>query len=238
MGEVKKESLEKLLVLIDDICSKDENFWFKKKLLLTISNNNGFENFPEFVKYQKRQFRIKGNVFYKDIKDIKIKNELILDYMEMCWYQSINRVDRFVLFAFYQMENLLNYYSEKSGAFNKIKNNQNYYKHSYAPKFNIDAFKSYFHNNQAQSIEKINIWAKITYWMIETNSINWEKLNHTTLSNLVNIRNNESHRYSLIENENVNTTIDILKKSDFSVLGFYIKVLRKILDTINSSKFD
>lgn len=233
MKEVKKENLEQLLDFIEEICNKDEFQWFKISLLNNLSTDNGFENFPEFIKYQKKQFKLKANIFYKNITDSKLKNQLVNDYIEMSWYQSINRTERFLLFVFYQVENLLNYYIKKSNAHIKIKSNRSKYFIEYSKSFKVDSYKSFInYKGENISINKINIWAKITYWVIDSNSIVWEKSNHSTISNLINVRNNQSHRNSQNENKNVDNILLFHKKADFSSLGFYIQVIKKIYETI------
>lgn len=235
MNNPSKANLEKLLNLIDEICAIEENRWFKESLSSKFSSENGFENFPAFLRYQKSQFRIKGRLFYKDIPDIKLKNELINDYIEMSWYQSINNLDRFMLFVFYQMENLINYYILISNAFEKIRVNKEYSTYEYSPKFIVNIKKDFYnHNNDEKSIEKIRVWSKLTFWMIDSKNYDWEEKNHRNLSNLITIRNSISHRSSNIKNEYIDRFIKNLKESSFSDLGYYINVLKKILESCKS----
>lgn len=231
MENPSKASLEKLLHLIYELCTLEENKWFKDTLSSKFSSNTGFENFPSFIKHQKNQFRLKGKSFYLIISDPKLKKELIEDYMEMSWYQSINNLNRFMLFAFYQMENLLNYYISISNAFEKINANKNYYTHQYASNFTVLVYDGFFYKEEMKSIESINIWSKLTFWMIDSNNKEWEKLNHRNIGNLISIRNANSHRSSNSNNEYVENTIEILRKSDFSSLSFYINVLKGILES-------
>ena len=237
MSNPKLESLDKLLDFIDDLCKKEENKWFKEKLIEKFSTSTGFENFPSFLKYQKKQFRIKGRHFYANVKDEKLKQELINDYVEMAWYQSINNMNRFVLFAFYQMENLLNYYVILSNGLEKINANKDYFTISYDDKFNIDCLNGFFSYDRYKNeytpkpIEKINIWSKLTFWVLDSDSKEWEKFNHSNISNMINIRNANSHRSSNTNNDSTNKTIEYLNKSDFSSLGFYINILKRIVDS-------
>jgi hypothetical protein len=232
MTKHKKENLEKLLKLIGEISNDPDNFWFKEELGNTYNKEYAFENFPEFIKFQKKQFKIKGNNFYKNITNNELKKSLINDYVEMCWYQSINNIERFALFCFYQMENLLNYYCVSSNSFSKINSNPKKYTIDFGYKFVIDCQKGFLNFGVKGKIEKVSIWAKIVFWMIDSNSEVWEKSNHQNISNLINIRNNESHRNSLNNNKNVSKTVDFLKVSDFSNLGYYIKILKEIIGSI------
>lgn len=233
MKNPSKESLEKLLRLIDELCACEENQWFKEALSSKFGGKNGFENFPAFLKHQKNQFKIKGRSFYAAIADEKLKKELVDDYIEMSWYQSVNNLNRFMLYVFYQMENLLNYYISISNAFEKIDTNKNYYIHKYPPKFTVIVYDSFFYKNEEKSIKDISIWSKLTFWMIDSNNKDWEKMNHRNINNLISTRNAISHRNSNSNNKYVDDTIDALKKSDFSSLSFYFNVLKKILETYN-----
>ncbi|WP_418637583.1 hypothetical protein [Winogradskyella sp.] len=231
MENPSKESLQKLLRLIGELCEIEENHWFKESLASMLSVNYEFENFPEFLKHQKNQFRLKGKSFYESIGDVKLKKELVGDYIEMSWYQSINNLDRFMLFAFYQMENLLNHYITISNAYEKIDKNKDYYTHQYKSNFIVLVYDSFFYNNKKKSIDKINIWAKLTFWMKDSDNVKWEQLNHRNISNLISVRNANSHRNSNSKNEYVVNTIETLKKLDISSLGFYYNVLRKVLES-------
>ena len=233
MAKYNKENLEKLLKLIKEISSDPDNLWFKKKLSKDLNKDFGFENFPEFVKFQKKTFRIKGNNFYSQIKNNQIKNDLLKDYIEMCWYQSMNNMNRFMLFTFYQMENLLNFYCTNENCYEKLEKSPKEYIIDYGNNFIINCHKSFIkYDSKRIDIEKVTIWAKIVFWAIDSKLIHWEKQNHTSFSNLINIRNIESHRNSLNQNLRAEKTIQLLKTSDFSSLGFYIGILKKIKTTI------
>jgi hypothetical protein len=232
MAKYSKESLEKLLLLIDEICNEKENFWFKNELDSKFGNSTGFENFPAFLIHQKKQYKLKGRRFYYSIKNSTLRTQLQNDYSEMLWNQGINNINKFLLFAFYQMENMLNYFCEEIKAHEKIQLNKEKYKILYSDKFIVNCHESFFRFDKKVDVEKINIWSKITFWTIETNNIDWEKSFHQSLSNLVQIRNENSHRHSLLENEKNTSTIENLKISDFSLLGYYVTILKKIKDSI------
>ncbi|CAH8282899.1 hypothetical protein EV196_101740 [Mariniflexile fucanivorans] len=118
MGAVKKESLEKLLVLIDDICSKDENFWFKDKLSISLGVNSSHEKTSNF-KLSKIEGYLKLDGYkiidYTDIKNEVVRNQLFRDCIEMSKYRlgKINDTisfDEFCRYAHLQVEELLNYF--------------------------------------------------------------------------------------------------------------------------------
>lgn len=233
MDKPTKENLTKLLKLIEIISKNEENKWFLNELSNRLNTNLSF---PEYFKLQKSQYRVKGKNFYKSIKNKKLKIELVNDYIEMSWYQSVNNIDRFLLFAYYQMENLINYYCKISNVYEKLKLNKDYYTHSYSDNFQIVTYDSFYYNDKQKPLSKVSIWAKLTYWMYDSESIDWEKKNHINFSNLINIRNKNSHRSSEILNKDLESLIKILKKSDISILSFYTSILKFILksyDRIN-----
>ena len=234
MENPNKESLKKLINLIENLSSIEDNLWFKNELLLKLGGDPKIESFPEYFKSQKLQFKIKARNFYSEINDTKLKNELVNDFIEMSCYQSVNNVNRFVLFTFYQMENLINYYCRVSNSFEKIKKNKDYYTHSYSKGFNITPVDSFFFNNEPKAIEKINIWSKLTFWMKDSNSVDWERENHTNFFNLITIRNANSHRNSELNNDGLLIKIEKLKKSDLTALSFYISILKHITSTLRN----
>lgn len=236
MEKPSKESLLKLLDLISKISELEGNQWFRKELSNRFYEKSFSDSFPEYFKKQKQQYKIKGRNFYSDIKDKNLRNELVIDFVEMSWYQSINNINRFMLFAFYQMENLINYYCLISNSFEKIIVNKDFYSHSYNEKFTVIPYDSFYFKETKKPLEKINIWAKLTYWAIDSNSIDWESNNHYNISNLIKFRNENSHRNSELVNEELVQLINTIKKADITVLSFYINILKyisKSLDKVN-----
>jgi hypothetical protein len=229
MDNPTKENLIKLLDLIEKLSQKEEHKWFKDELSNKFSEKSNIDSFPEYFKAQRLQYKIKAKNFYSTINDKKLKLELINDYVEMSWHQSVNNIDRFLLFVFYQMENLINYYCKISNAFEKLELNKDYYTYSFNEKFNIITYDSFYFRGNQKPLAKINIWAKLTYWMHDSDSIEWESKNHFNLSNLINIRNKNSHRNSEIKNEDMLSLIESIKKSDITAFSFYVNILKQIL---------
>lgn len=229
-----KESLNKLLLLIYEISEDPQHSWFKEELDRKFgSSPAAFEDFPSFLLHLKRNYRLKAKEFYKDVKDPKLKVQLVKDNVEMQWYQASHDIERFLLFAFYQVENLLNYYCTTSGAFDKIRNNPSHYEHSYSENFHVSCSKYFLGSTK---IEKVNsIWAKLTFWLKDANRIKWySKGRNSNIWDLINVRNKVSHRNSqAAPNENVENQLEILQREDFSRLGFYIAILKEIRESFN-----
>ena len=135
MKTYKKESLEKLLVLIDEISGKEENSWFKKELQQRYGSNNGnsssglsasldlqISNIEKYLKLD--GFTI---IDYSGITNETVRAQLFRDCIEMSKYRlgKINdtiNFDEYCRYAHLQAEELINYfYNEKfSGNLDKV----------------------------------------------------------------------------------------------------------------------
>jgi len=238
----KKESLEKLIVLIKEICESDENQWFKEKLFLElglISTNSGSENnFGSYFNLLKKQFKIKAKKLYENINDKDLKKQLINDCVKMYWYQVNNDVNQMFVYAFYQLENMLNYYIKKSDCFSKIINNRNFYTLTVKEKFIVNCSLSFLgKEDEPKEVEKINIWAKIVYWGFDNNKSEFVKLHNQKIFNLISIRNLNSHRDSkqFFNEQQINghkRTIDSIRLNDYSSFGYYMNILREIIKSL------
>lgn len=233
-----KESLSKLLLLIDEIGAKPENSWFKEVLTQKFGGASGssFDDFPTFLMHLKKNYKLKATEFYKNIHDKKLKKELVKDNVEMQWYQATHDVERFLLFTFYQVENLLNYYCIKADAYDKIEKDKNRYQHSFG--FTVICYDNFFNKNSGSTIpiEKVNpIYAKIAFWLVNSTRTGWYKSysNSYNMSDLIKTRNLISHRSSTSEPDaNILKRIESLRRKDFSSLSFYINILKEIVKSI------
>jgi hypothetical protein len=240
----KKENLEKLLVLIKQICDEKDNDWFKEKLIgqLIINSpenknetSNGFES---YFKLLKKQFRIKANKFYENITDKQLKAQLVNDCVQMYWYQVNNDVNQLFVYAFFQMENMLNYYATHSNCYEKIKSNKNYYTHVFNENFIVSCKSSFLDSeDNHKPIIKINIWGKLIFWAYDTNNIEYLKNQNNNFSNLINIRNSFIHKMTQ-EHKMENYSLDYVRYNDFSGFGFYTNILKEIMKTLTKISTD
>ena len=89
MGKYNKESLEKLLILIDEICKSEENFWFKealvKKTLISDTKSDIVIKLRKIEKYLK----IDGLeiIDYSEISNENVRRQLFRDSVEMSKYR-------------------------------------------------------------------------------------------------------------------------------------------------------
>ena len=237
----KKESLEKLLLLIDELFNEPENNWFKEELskmtespTLTLDKNELC--FDSFVRLQRKMFRLKANEFYKNLTDADLQKELIKDYQEMLWFKMLNQIDRYYLFIYYQMENMLNFFILKNDAFNRIKSDPGSYQLKFTEGFIVKCYSYFFNKDgKANEINKINsVWAKLVFWSLEANEDRWIIDKKQTLDNIINVRNLLSHKNSSQQNSFVKNQIELWKKGDDSLLSFPISVLNKLKRTVLS----
>lgn len=119
MEKYSKDSLEKLLVLIDEICKDEGNSWFKENLNLKFSKSGNYQN-PEIIlklNSIEKYLKIDGVeiIDYSEIENKNVRNQLIRDCVEMSKYRlgKINdtiNFDEYCRYAHMQAEELLNYY--------------------------------------------------------------------------------------------------------------------------------
>jgi hypothetical protein len=152
----------------------------------------------------------------------------------MYWYQINNDVNQLFVYAFFQMENMLNYYASHSNCYEKIKLNKDYYTHTFSENFIISCSSTFLNkDDSAKSITKVNIWSKLIYWAYDTNNIEFLKKQGNNFSNLINVRNNFIHK-SAEKNKPENFAIDYVRQSDYTYFGYYINLLKEIVKTLEN----
>lgn len=223
-----KQNLLSLIHLIGDLCSRQELKWFREQLinhLLLAERESEYSR----LRYQKMQLRKKGVEMYKGLVSKELKNSLAEDYMKSAIYWSLNDVSNAILYVFYQLEILLNEYCLAANAANKIKLQPTLFKFSFTENFNINCYDSFFDKNgSAKQITTINIWSKIVFWMLDSDSVKWEKDHHQTISDLCNIRNYVSHRSSSSNNQYVEDKIRYYKLAAFESIGFFFAIPKQV----------
>lgn len=115
MGKYNKESLEKLLILIDEICKSEENFWFKEALskrhnFKTPIKYDGDDSISRIYEYCIKDIVTKqANKFYEDFILNDIKNVLVADFIRMDHFRREDNFEDFCLAMFQQLENIVVY---------------------------------------------------------------------------------------------------------------------------------
>lgn len=209
MTEYSKESLEKLLILIDEICNKEEYLWFKEEIVKKYSNNTNntieinelhkdLRRTKSFLKYIDGQYWREGFNFYKKITDSSLKIMLISDFKEMKISEQDNNTLEFVRRLILQLENILNHLVSKFDAYGVIKGSPNLYK---GEKFNLieGPYSFFLENGDQKPLKNISLPSKLTWAKIYFN-INYS---FSTWRDLTFIRNKASHRENLKDDERV-----------------------------------
>lgn len=114
MSKYGKESLEKLLLLIDEICNEEECLWFKEKIqngysvasLVQLDNEGSINKIYEYC--IKEIITKQANKFYEDFKIEDIKPKLIEDFIRMEHFRREDNFEDFCLAMFQQLEGIVN----------------------------------------------------------------------------------------------------------------------------------
>lgn len=227
MTKYSKESLEKLLLLIDEICSQEEYLWFKEKLQARLFEVNHLNN-PDIVKKLnaiQKYLMIDGVevIDYSEINNEIVRNQLFRDCIEMSKYRlgKINdtiNFDEYCRYAHMQAEEMINYFY----------NFKFYGNIEYVKEFILKHNPSYKFKDVIGSLSEIPYSTKLSAFIKEY------KLEKGSLKSILdflsNLRNELSHRNSLdIKNEDL--ILCELKNKNFDVSKPYI-------DFYNTSKSD
>jgi hypothetical protein len=118
MAKHKKENLEKLLKLIEEISSDSDNLWFNQELAERFQNETSINNENILIKNIheyciKEIIKDQANKFYKDFKIQEIKETLIQDFIRMEQFRREDNFEDFSLAMFQQIENIVIYLYEK-----------------------------------------------------------------------------------------------------------------------------
>lgn len=207
MPKYSKESLEKLLVLIDEICKEEENLWFKENLtknkttLISATELNvlhqDLRRTKSFLKYIDGQLWRDGFSFYKRIKDVDLKITLTSDFKEMKIAENENNILEFVRRLILQIENIMNFLIIKFDAYQTIKDNSELYINA-RTNLLTGPYSFFLENGDKKPIKSISIASKLNWVKIYFN------INYTfnIWNELIFIRNKASHRETLSKSDN------------------------------------
>lgn len=238
MTKYSNESLEKLLLLIDEICNEEENLWFKNELLSKlVLENNTVKSKEIFLELKKDTSKIiyfldinpSCSVDYSFINHKLLRTRLELDNlrMENVRYDlkekdEMKRLYDFCINAFYQIENLINYYYHEK--FPKIHDLLNH----------LEGIETTtFKRKEERNVGDIPIYIKIfafnkTYYPDDYTGYNVDSLRL--------VRNEGLHRCSRIKNiETENKRLhDFLKYATFnSVHSLVNSLAMKVKENLN-----
>jgi hypothetical protein len=211
----KREDLEKLLKLIENVSEQKGNEWFKRELGLRYSNSSSTKTNSSQLNTEsglildlspikndttaiRESLEIRGNysIDYTFVENERTMSQLKIDNLKMenAMMDTTLKIDteRFYIFcvnAFYQIEELLNYYY-----FIVAKNNidliiEQILKH---PKI------KFTRNDKMKNVGDISVYHKMELF---TSTHDFNKKTSAVFHNIRNVRNMEMHRCSVIYEE-------------------------------------
>ncbi|MFN8295703.1 MAG: hypothetical protein U0T69_05875 [Chitinophagales bacterium] len=237
----KKESLEKLLVLIDEISKDKNNEWFLNELLRKINkdklihtdkpNNlidlvNDIKRTKYFLNSIDKTIWLEGLNYYSNIKDPILKIELITDYKEMKISDKQNDIIEFSRRLIMQLENCLNAICIILDAPKIILASPDHYKDN---SNNLkDGRFSFFEDGKVKQLNLVPITSKL-FFVKKYYGFNYP---FNILDEMIKIRNKSSHRGELSESEK--NIINNAKKNYMEKKSLYFKsyndIFKKLTD--------
>jgi hypothetical protein len=237
----KKESLEKLLVLIDVISKEEGNEWFLEELHRKFNNfnqiidtkrtSNLFELIDDikrtkyFLKSIDKTYWIEGLYYYSKINDPTLRIELVNDFKEMKIADKQNDIIEFTRRLVMQLENCLNAICLIVDAAKIILSTPERF---IDDKNNLKEGKfSFFDNVGAKQLHLIPITSKL-YFVKKYYNFNYT---YGTLDEMIKIRNKSSHRGELSESER--NILNNAKKKYMEKKTLYFKTYNDIFLNLN-----
>lgn len=227
MGQ-NKEQLKKLLDFIDELAKDKGNAWFVEELAQRYSPGSSIQVVANDVKSIRDALHIKADnsIKYEYIDNAILRNQLLVDNLRMenyaLDYQTIDETERFYYFclnAFFQVENMLNYYF--------------YLKY----KDDMDALLTHIEEctkstkypfkrrGNEISVGDVAIEKKISSFCYEhfPYSKGGNDFTLKTLSDLRQVRNEGLHRCSIIKEEKNEKLYEFFKYQDFNTIRALLK---------------
>ncbi len=229
--QYKKESLEKLLVLIDAISKEEGNEWFIEELLRKLNNfnqlmdtkttSNLFDLIDDikrtkyYLKSIDKTYWIEGLNYYSKVKDPILRIELVNDFKEMKIADKQNDIIEFTRRLVMQLENCLNAICLIVDASNVILITPDRYRDG---SNNLKEGKfSFFDGGTAKQLHLIPITSKL-FFVKKYYDFNYT---YNALDEMIKIRNKSSHRGELSESER--NILDNAKKKYMEKKTLYFK---------------
>lgn len=225
MGQ-NKEQLNKLLDFIDELAKDKENAWFVEKLGQKFGADSTLQDVTKDVKSIREALHIKGDnsIKYSYISNDSLRNQLLVDNLRMENYaldfQTIDETERFYYFcvnAFYQLENLLNYYF-----YMLYPNLDNLL--SFIEERTKSTMFPYKRNGKEKSVSDIPVQMKISAFCDEFFPFTDNKdFTLKILSQLRQVRNEGLHRCDVIKNDSKEKLYNFFKYQDFNTIRALLK---------------
>lgn len=211
--QMTEEEIKSTIDMIVDLA--DNNPQFKEALHITFSSAAPCKDivetvkskspltFESFVILQRNKCRLKARIFYDNILDTNLFNELCSDRAKMLWYKSIHEVGQLFFYVNHQLENMLNFFCKETNCHSVISSNPKSYtslplKNNKNNKtFTVLIVEKFFDSNgKERPLNQIGLWSKIAYWAIFTQKANFVQMNKRNYEDIIALRNVEAHANS------------------------------------------
>lgn len=240
MGQ-DKEQLNKLLDFIDSLAKTKGNEWFVEELRKRVDSKANVQTATQDIRFIREALQIKGDnsLHYNYISNVSLRNQLLVDNLRMennaLDFQTIDETERFYHFcvnAFYQIENLLNYYyyityPDLEDLLNHIEKKTETSKYPYK------------RNGKEQNVGDIVVEKKMYAFCEEFFPYTPENMDFTfkTLSELRQVRNEGLHRCDVIKKDKNEKLYNFFKYQSFNSIRILLKkVSAKIEEEINKNQ--
>lgn len=226
----QNENLKKLLLFIEELVKDENNEWFRLELInkLTSQYLNSTTDLGSEIIEIRNALQIKGRISidYNYIKEDRLRQQLVVDNLRMenaaLELKELNEIERFYNFcinAFFQVENLLNYFYHKK--YSSIESLLDHFEKLPTSKFR--------RNGKERNVSDIIISTKIYAFTTEFQSdLNF---NPYKLSNLSKVRNEGLHRCTVIFNEEKeNQLYSFFKYEDYTTIRSMLISLSRLIE--------
>jgi len=239
--EQNKEQLKKLLEFLDEIVKDKDNYWFLEELRNRYGKKINLNSITQNINDIREALQIRGanSIKYEYIKNEALRNQLLVDNLRMENYalelKTLDETERFYNFcvnAFYQIENLINYYyyTVYPNINDLLTQLENATAHSTYP----------FHRNERQhSVADIVIEKKVNAFCAEFFPYNPAADEYTAilLSDLRKVRNEGLHRCDVIIKDKEEKLHNFFKYQNFNSIRILLKkVSAKVNEELNKPK--
>ena len=234
--EQNKEQLKKLLEFLDEIVKDKDNYWFLEELRNRYGSKKNLKSIANDILFIREALNIKGNnsLQYEYVTDVTLKKQLLVDNLRMENYalsfvsDETERLCNFCICAFYQIENLINYYfytkyPNLDDLLTHIENHTNLSEHPFIRS----------KEKKEKNVGDIGIDKKIYAFCDSHYPFSTEKPDYTLriLSQLRQVRNEGLHRCNIIKDDPENKLHDFFKYQNFKTIRTLLKKVSNTIET-------
>jgi hypothetical protein len=240
MGQ-NKEELKKLLSFIEALVQQpgNEEFVAGLRSLVVTDQTQQYsdDQLSSYLRLQRERFKKKARRYYKDIADVKLRNQLVDDHAWMLWYRSVDDVVSYFNHVNLQIENIVNFYLSNIDVHSMILSDPTAFMchvpvnstGTYA--IDIDCNRDFFRNTSS-GLSKIpyakvkSLWSKIWVWAICTGNTQLVMAQASNIASIINIRNDNNHRDSKVSSASSEYWKNLEDDANYGFIMLILKFFR------------